>query len=556
MADEKYRTQLTGAQVDDALQQLNQRVAEGWAVGTRDGSPVGPGSEYYDNNAKYWAEQSHSSADEAEAAAERAEAAVPAGTAGAVFFDRAQSLTDTQKEQARKNIAAANTNPNLLDNPWFNSGNVINQRGAATLPVGGYGIDRWKGGSAGAVTVVSDGLQFVGRGNAYQIPPSGFWDSMMGKTVTASLLFSDGTLQGGSGVIGSGVTEFGTYNGVRIYKSSSNNFNLESNSDANCIVRAVKLEVGSVSTLANDTPPDYGEELIRCIYSTADSSDTYANNGFGRTNPNLLDNWWFGNPVNQRGQTTYNGSGTFLKTIDRWLLANGSGENNLDVRSGYVAVKSDSNGFIQRIEPSLGTALNGKVLTWSVLLNDGTLKTVTGKYDNTTTVSLGNGFYCGLISGSQTIVSYTTGYGTTQWIKAMKVELGTVSTLANDVPPKEDQVTADCKWYFQRIQQEDGYTAPVGFGIVAASTTILRTLIPLSSPLRKAGSLTATATNIGQMRVQGNGANLTPTAITGRGVLNGHAIVDITVNGTLANNQFYTLVFANSTAIIDLSKDL
>lgn len=35
-----------------------------------------------------------------------------------------------------------------------------------------------------------------------------------------------------------------------------------------------------------------------------------------RTNPNLLDNWYFGNPVNQRGQTEYTGNATY--SIDRW----------------------------------------------------------------------------------------------------------------------------------------------------------------------------------------------------------------------------------------------
>lgn len=35
-----------------------------------------------------------------------------------------------------------------------------------------------------------------------------------------------------------------------------------------------------------------------------------------RTNPNLLDNWYFGNPVNQRGQTEYTAGGVY--TLDRW----------------------------------------------------------------------------------------------------------------------------------------------------------------------------------------------------------------------------------------------
>lgn len=36
----------------------------------------------------------------------------------------------------------------------------------------------------------------------------------------------------------------------------------------------------------------------------------------GGINPNLLDNWYFGRPVNQRGQTEYSGNATY--SIDRW----------------------------------------------------------------------------------------------------------------------------------------------------------------------------------------------------------------------------------------------
>ena len=98
MAD-KYKLNLSGAQIDDALQQMAERVPEGWAVGERDGQPVQSTSPYYQNNAKYYAE-------EAAGQAERAESAVPAGTAGAVYFDRQQTLTDAQKAQARENIGA------------------------------------------------------------------------------------------------------------------------------------------------------------------------------------------------------------------------------------------------------------------------------------------------------------------------------------------------------------------------------------------------------------------------------------------------------------------
>lgn len=95
----QYQSSLTGPQIDAALQDMANHDSEAWAVGTRDGAAVTSLDVTYENNAKYYA-------DEASGAAARAEAAVPAGTAGAVFFDQAQTLTTSQQEQARANINA------------------------------------------------------------------------------------------------------------------------------------------------------------------------------------------------------------------------------------------------------------------------------------------------------------------------------------------------------------------------------------------------------------------------------------------------------------------
>lgn len=95
----QYQSSLTGPQIDAALQDMANHDSEAWAVGTRDGAAVSSLDVTYENNAKYYA-------DEASGAAARAEAAVPAGTSGAVFFDQAQTLTDSQKAQARTNIGA------------------------------------------------------------------------------------------------------------------------------------------------------------------------------------------------------------------------------------------------------------------------------------------------------------------------------------------------------------------------------------------------------------------------------------------------------------------
>ena len=282
------------------------------------------------------------------------------------------------------------------------------------------------------------------------------------------------------------------------------------------------------------------------------ASDGNHNFSTAGSNRNLLDNPWF--IVRQRGDGPFSAN---TPAVDRWRTTSNA---TITATANGITLTTTVRtwGMVQRVAKGLFTV--GKTYTISAMEQDGTITSASFEWTGSAIsryVSGANvGFEISVSSSAYEQIYITTNYTGDVYLKAVKLELGSVSTLANDAPPKEDKATADCKWYFQRIQQEDGYTAPVGFGIVAASTNILRTLIPLSSPLRKAGTLTATVTNIGQMRVQGNGSNLTPTAITGRGVLNGHAVVDITVNGTLVNNQFYTLVFANSTAIIELSKDL
>lgn len=136
-----FISSLTGQQLNDALTQVNQRVPEGWAVGERDGIPVSSSSPYYQNNAKYYAEQAGQAiqdgiaeaaaeADRAEDAANRAEAAVPAGTAGAVFFDRDMHLSEADKARARNNIGTDKPSENKTA-----SGDIVSFTDGSATPV-------------------------------------------------------------------------------------------------------------------------------------------------------------------------------------------------------------------------------------------------------------------------------------------------------------------------------------------------------------------------------------------------------------------------------------
>lgn len=113
-------------------------------------------------------------------------------------------------------------------------------------------------------------------------------------------------------------------------------------------------------------------------------------------NPNLLDNWYFGNPVNQRGASgTISTEGYFF---DRWKLVSGS----VTINSGGIVL----NGTIAQV---LEYAV-GQTVTATVLTPDG-VTDVTPVYDDET----------------KTFTVTTQG----KTIRAVKLELGTQQTLAH-----------------------------------------------------------------------------------------------------------------------------
>lgn len=260
---ERYVSALTGPEMDAALLDMAQHNSEAWAVGTRNGAAVSSSDDTYNNNSKYYAT-------EAEAAAARAEAAVPAGTEGAVLFSQAQSLTDAQKVQARANISAGQggTNPNLLDNPWF----TVNQRGVTS---GGfedrvYRFDRWYTSYAsntnGTWSWGANGVTLTSPNNSASLllQKIASPELLDGKKLTASLLLTDGTILRGTVSFNHATNQtFLIHNLVRV-QWLSGAFAIIILASQTIAIRAVKLEVGDISTIANDAPPNYAEELLKC----------------------------------------------------------------------------------------------------------------------------------------------------------------------------------------------------------------------------------------------------------------------------------------------------
>lgn len=167
-------------------------------------------------------------------------------------------------------------NPNLLINPNF----TINQRGQNEYTVFGYGPDMWLCAPNGGTVVISESSATL---NAY--PGNECWmfqyfenaDRFRGKTLTVSALTSRGLVEITASIPISGTMpyalgEIRDENGAVLFRtglsildiSKGLEFTLQSLTTLGITVFSTKLELGNISTLAYDAPPDPALELAKC----------------------------------------------------------------------------------------------------------------------------------------------------------------------------------------------------------------------------------------------------------------------------------------------------
>ena len=172
------------------------------------------------------------------------------------------------------------------------------------------------------------------------------------------------------------------------------------------------------------------------------------------SNPNLLDNWYFADPVNQRGLTEY-GEGY---TIDRWCLYV-SGTTTISIGNGVVIHEGAGGYFQQRLERSKMEKLLGQAATLSVLI-DNQLYSATDLLGYPGNRCIIRGLPVGESSLFWDDVKCEVNFsltGGTGVLQAVKLELGPVQTLAhqdasgnwvlNDPPPNKALELAKCQRY-------------------------------------------------------------------------------------------------------------
>lgn len=223
-------------------------------------------------------------------------------------------------------------------------------------------------------------------------------------------------------------------------------------------------------------------------------------------NPNLLDNWYFGNPVNQRGQTEYTGNGY---TVDRWYFDTDSGSCALTLTTEgikFIATASATGiaSLKQDIDPTMLSVFAGKTVTLSLLgksdISQQVLFYVNSKVDAVNSSPAVNGVcmttltytFPEVLTGAAIFVygrSHSgAGEGT---IIAAKLELGPTQTLAhlengnwvlNEIPKYED-VLLNCQRYAFNVVNSDDNFEILGSGF-AMNANMFFCFIPIPVTLR------------------------------------------------------------------------
>lgn len=220
----------------------------------------------------------------------------------------------------------------------------------------------------------------------------------------------------------------------------------------------------------------------------------------GWSSPNLLDDWYFPDPVNQRGQTEYTAAGY---TIDRWK--NESANGTVTLNNGSVTFswnRANSSEFAAFVQILDYKELVGKVCTWSLLAKGSGFISLAANDAARLAV---------ILTDEPTLYSITAPLATISWLQnrshyrivaddltsltgeieifAVKLELGPIQTLAhqdaagnwvlNDPPPNKALELTKCQRYQQVLNA--GFTCRATITTSSAITFLVPTSVTFRS---------------------------------------------------------------------------
>ena len=193
-----------------------------------------------------------------------------------------------------------------------------------------------------------------------------------------------------------------------------------------------------------------------------------------KPNENILDNWYFADPINQRGQTEYTASGY---GIDRWQKTSAQGK--VTVGEGVTELTgTGAYGYLRQYVENVST------LTWpvtlSVMTQDGAVYSKTFLGPSATGFFIGT-FYFYLDGDSRVVVRFPADT-TSVNITAIKLEEGPRQTLARqdaddnwvllDPLPNKATELMKCQRYYQHNVTGEAINLPAYIAATANSLVI------------------------------------------------------------------------------------
>lgn len=270
------------------------------------------------------------------------------------------------------------------------------------------------------------------------------------------------------------------------------------------------------------------------------------------SNPNLLDNPWF--TVNQRGQSSYSNA-QWKYTIDRYMARTNDAFSITD--NGLKADTSNGFSLLQRIEKARFSGKGNENFTLSILLSTGEIFSASGTPTNGISfsnervqISLYNYGGAGEWVGISLYV-----YNNTDVIRAVKLELGSVSTLAMDTVPNYATELLKCQRYFIRFKSGVTYSIYSDMGYVVSATEV-RT--PMNLPVSMRQSPTVTA--FGSFRIFNatdySTMSQSITSVSGEGFLGSKLMLKCVGTGFISGKMAMLSADNDANTYIDFSADL
>lgn len=227
-----------------------------------------------------------------------------------------------------------------------------------------------------------------------------------------------------------------------------------------------------------NVPSGTTEEILQ---QAQEQAEEYTNSVI--SNPNILLNSNFADPVNQKGQTTYTENGI---TIDMWQLS--ATNTSLSLQNGYIQIDNMSNNAIANLYQALEVIYAGQTLTISINAK-GNFNILALNQNGEFSRKAINAFEFTTFTNTFTVPAGSTSLkiyfnvpnNSTANIKWVKLEEGSVATAYN--PYSYSCEFLNCLRYFRRIQSVSNVNTLIAYG-KALSTTVLEVLFDMPVEMR------------------------------------------------------------------------